>query len=153
MKYHHLLLVSLVVAAGCGKGSAKEAEAEPGPIAVKTAKAEAKDIRESFPVDGTFVPAQGDVAKLAPVQAGRLATVLVKEGDTVKAGQLLASIDIGVLSAQQSSAAAGAASASQTIGNWSQGGPCGLRKQPSDCKIGIGNRNSRAKQRSSPSPD
>ena len=101
-----------LIAIGCKGGAEPAADPESGPIAVKTAKAESKTIRELLPVDGVFTTAEGDVAKLAPTQAGKLASVLVKEGDTVQAGQLLASIDRGVLSAQQSGAQAGATAAS-----------------------------------------
>ena len=96
---------------GCGK-KAEEAEKQPEPvITVEVAAATAQPIRELQPIDGTYVLSASDFAKLSPVTAGKLESVLVKEGDKVKKGQLLAKIDTRVLDAQRSSAAAGSAAA------------------------------------------
>ncbi len=111
MKRIWIGILTCIAVIGCKGGTAAEAEPEAGPIAVKTAKAVSKTIRSLLPVDGVFSPAQGDIAKLAPAQPGKLAIVLVKEGDTVKAGQLLASLDKNILSAQQASAQSGAEAA------------------------------------------
>jgi RND family efflux transporter MFP subunit len=62
-------------------------------------------------LSGSFVPTQGGSARLTPGIAGRLAKVLVREGEHVRAGQLLATIDEKVQTSQQSSASAGSAAA------------------------------------------
>jgi RND family efflux transporter MFP subunit len=95
---------------GCGKKA--EAVKEPEPvISIETAMVAVKRIRELLPVDGSYVLAAGDFAKLSPVTGGKLIGVFVKDGDRVRQGQLLARIDTQVLDAQRSSANAGSAAA------------------------------------------
>ena len=95
MKRIWIGILACMVVSGCKGGAAAEAEPEAGPIAVKTAKAEAKTIRSLLPVDGVFSPAEGDVAKLAPAQPGKLAMVWVKEGDTVKQTGRIIEVPVG----------------------------------------------------------
>lgn len=105
--FKFILLASLgsLAVVGC---SAKQAEGEKAvelaPIAVQTVKVEQRDIRDSTLVDGNFVVPEGKSAKLAPMVAGRLVSVFVKEGDTVRAGQLIALVDTKVQNAQSKSA-------------------------------------------------
>ncbi len=80
---------------GCGAGSPAEvAKEEKPPVAVEIAMAEMRSIRELLKAQGVFEASTGGYVKLAPVTAGRLAAVYVKEGDIVQAGQLVAKIDI-----------------------------------------------------------
>ena len=107
-----LLLIPLLLA-GCAKKAAEPEAKEPEPtLQVDVAAAKTQTIRETLEVDGTFVLSANDFAKLAPMAPGKLLTVLVKEGDRVRKGQLLAKIDTSVLDSQRRSAAAGAAVAS-----------------------------------------
>ena len=113
------LVIGSVLLAGCGK-KAEEAEKAPEPVlTVETAVATAQPIRELLPVDGSYVLSASDFAKLAPVTAGKLESMLVKEGDKVRKGQLLARIDTRVLDAQRDSASAGSAAA-QALANQSE---------------------------------
>ncbi len=105
------LVIGSVIFIGCGK-KADEAEKAPEPVlTVETAVATIQPIRELLPVDGSYVLAASDFVKLAPITAGKLESMLVKEGDKVRKGQLMARIDTRVLDAQRSSAVAGSAAA------------------------------------------
>ena len=105
------MLVSFAILSGCAK-KAGEAEKAPDPVlSVETAMATTQPIRELVSIDGTYVLSASDFAKLAPATAGKLESMLVKEGDKVRRGQLLAKIDTRVLDAQRNSAAAGSAAA------------------------------------------
>ena len=91
--------------AGCHqKAAIEEAHAPEAVLSVEMAKVTPHEMRETVPLDGTYSYRQGDYARLAPAVAGRLSKVLVKQGERVKRGQLLAQIDLSVLSAQQRSA-------------------------------------------------
>ncbi|WP_395137781.1 efflux RND transporter periplasmic adaptor subunit [Armatimonas sp.] len=99
---------SLGLLAGCSKkATEEEAKAETPAAVVTVTKAERQDIEETVTAQGTFQSAQGAAAKLAPQMAGRLVSVLVKEGDQVTAGQILATLDTRALTAQTRSAEAG----------------------------------------------
>ena len=99
------ILVGLLLV-GCAPKKAEEKAEEPV-ITVESAIAATKTIHDLLPLDGTFVLAATDYAKLAPQATGKLVQVLVKEGDSVKAGQVLARLDASVQVAQQQSAAVG----------------------------------------------
>lgn len=70
-------------------------------------------MRDLLEVSGSFVPAQGGMSRLASSTPGRVAKILVREGDTVQAGQLLATVDGQVALAQRDAAQAGAVAANQ----------------------------------------
>ncbi len=102
-----LLLIAL---AGCksppapaGDDAEKAAETT---ISVEVATAAPRPMQQLLDLSGAFAPAQGTAARLTPAVPGRIAKILVREGDRVSAGQLLATIDQRVQTAQQSSAAA-----------------------------------------------
>lgn len=100
--------VSLCLLVGCSKqATEEEAKAEAPAAVVTVTKAERQDIEETVTAQGTFQSAQGAATKLAPQMAGRLVSVLVKEGDSVTAGQILATLDTRALAAQTRSAEAG----------------------------------------------
>ena len=105
---------------GCARPDEPEKEVTPT-FLVQAVSPEVKTIRETVTLDGVFSAAQGTTAKLAPAAAGKLISVLAKEGDHVVAGQLLAQIDLRVLAAQSRSADSAAASArAQTRGSSAQ---------------------------------
>ena len=105
---------------GCARPDEPEKEVTPT-FLVQAVSPEVKTIRETVTLDGVFSAAQGTTAKLAPAAAGKLISVLAKEGDHVVAGQLLAQIDLRVLAAQSRSADSAAASArAQTRGSTAQ---------------------------------
>lgn len=100
--------VCLGLLVGCSTKATVEEAKEEAPAAVVTVtKAARQDIEETVTAQGTFQSAQGAATKLAPQMAGRLVSVLVKEGDQVTAGQILATLDTRALTAQARSAEAG----------------------------------------------
>ncbi|MCO5296956.1 MAG: efflux RND transporter periplasmic adaptor subunit [Fimbriimonadaceae bacterium] len=103
--------LALLGSFGCGKPP-EEAATEAPPVEVAFATAEQGVVRETVSLDGRFAPTEGSVAMLAPTVAGRLVKVLVREGDSVRAGQLLAQVDTNV-QAQEARSAEGAASAAK----------------------------------------
>ncbi len=115
------LFVLLLLLAGCGKTEKKADEAKPEETvaSVSVATAEKKDIEETVAAQGVVQPAQGAMTKLSPQIAGRLVRVLVKEGERVSAGQVVATLDTRTLVAQSRSAEAGyqasRASAAQAV--------------------------------------
>ena len=108
-----LLIVSLF---GCAKKAAEsDSSDEAAPTAVELATVKTGAADQYVELTGSFVPAQGDLAKLSPPAAGRLAKVLVNEGDSVSKGEVLAYLDPGIPSAQASSAHAGLAAAQAQV--------------------------------------
>lgn len=108
MRIRECIIVSLLAltVSGCHPKAASEAEQAPESVlAVELAEVAPHEIKETVPLDGTYSYRPGDYARLAPAVAGRLNKVLVKQGEKVRRGQLLAQIDLSVLSAQERSAA------------------------------------------------
>ncbi len=109
-----VVCVSIAIAAllcGC-HSKLDEEKAVVSTATVKVGLVVQRDIRETVAVDGLFVLQEGGSAKLAPAAGGKLSKVLVREGDKVRAGQLLATIDTAVLSSQSQAASSAARSAS-----------------------------------------
>ncbi len=107
-----LPVVAVLAASGCSKAPAGKEDAPPDvTMTVEAATVAQKTMHETVYLDGNFVFSPGDYARLSPATSGRLTSVLVKEGDHVQKGQLLAQIDMAVLGSQKSSAALGASSA------------------------------------------
>jgi len=107
-----LLVLSLMLA-GCGKhaaesdsGDEKEGAGPTQPVEVEIADATVRPMEVTVVGQGTLTAAQGASVKVAPVAPGRLTTVLVREGDHVSAGQVVATLDSRVQEAQARSAAA-----------------------------------------------
>jgi len=116
-----LLLAGMAAASlisGCGKGPAAEAgggamaggkagAGKPGAstgAAVTVSSATTGDIAKTVDVTGSLVALQDVV--VGTKQAGRVAQVLVHEGDPVRAGQVVAMMDTADLTAQKLSAEA-----------------------------------------------
>jgi RND family efflux transporter MFP subunit len=113
------LLAVLLVA--CHKGAA-EAPEQAQPLAVRVAVVARGDIARNVEVAGTLEPPPGLDVKLAPLIPGRLAQVLVAEGDKVRKDQPLARLEATPLrdslaqaEAQLSQARAQAANASTKL--------------------------------------
>jgi RND family efflux transporter MFP subunit len=81
-------LALLLVA--CHKAEAPE---QAQPLAVRAAVVEKGDIERRVAVTGTLAPPPGLDVKLAPLVPGRLAQVLVAEGDKVRKDQVLARLE------------------------------------------------------------
>jgi RND family efflux transporter MFP subunit len=104
------MALSVAVAlAGCGsKGAASAAAQGPPPVSVATAPVVRGDIATYATFDGQITPVYQTT--LSTAEAGTIASVDVTEGDFVRKGQLLASLDTSQL---QASLKAGEASVRQ----------------------------------------
>ena len=106
-----LSLCALILAVGCKHATPADEDASPENVKVDTVVAATKTVRETLAMDGQFVVAEGNSAKLAPTAAGKVQTVFVKEGDRVHKGQKLATLDVRVQSEQANSAISARAAA------------------------------------------
>jgi RND family efflux transporter MFP subunit len=117
------LLLILAGSLGCRRGGdtgEEEGEAPPVPVGCEAARgAEAKG---TIALRGVVSAPPDRDAVVAAAVAGRLASVQVREGDRVKAGQLLATVDdpslgaaVGVEDAARAGAAAGLKSADAAL--------------------------------------
>lgn len=86
------LLACAVLLSACRKVDGAEDD-QPAPVAVRTAPVVRADIARTVDLVGTLEPLPGADVKLGPIVAGRLAEVLVTEGDRVGPGQVLARLD------------------------------------------------------------
>jgi HlyD family secretion protein len=93
-----------VVLAGCGKRTESSDSAEMKPAVVETAQAVIRPMEETVSAQGTLAPPQGKSARVAAVTAGNLVAVMVREGDRVTAGQVIATVDSRTQQAQAQSA-------------------------------------------------
>jgi RND family efflux transporter MFP subunit len=84
------LALALLAAAGCHRA---EEAAEPPPLPVRVMRAERGDVAEALEVGGQLAAPPGMDVKLGPLVSGRLAAVLVGEGDKVREGQVLARLE------------------------------------------------------------
>jgi len=83
-----------------GCGGSKTAQQGPPPLAVDVAKAERKDIATQITLDGQIAPLQQSI--VSSPESANVTAVLVNEGDRVRRGQLLATLDTAQLEAQLS---------------------------------------------------
>jgi len=102
-----LIVPALLLAAGCGRKPANTAGAggpggarieEAAAIVVNVAPASRQDISKTVEVTGSLVALQDVV--VGAKQAGRVAAVYLREGDSVRAGQVVAMMDVSDFSAQ-----------------------------------------------------
>ena len=100
----------LLLAAGCHRGG--ESEEQPsGPKKVRCAEVVRKAVADTVELRGTVSPLPDRDAQIAPQVAGRIQRVVVREGDKVAAGQMVAQIDAAPLADQVKEADAGLAKA------------------------------------------
>ncbi|MGZ6126056.1 MAG: efflux RND transporter periplasmic adaptor subunit [Myxococcales bacterium] len=83
--------LALALICGCGRNGGDKAEVHP--LAVRVQAVARGSVADVIEVAGTLEPPPGLDVKLAPLVAGRLAEVLVVEGERVHAGQPLARLD------------------------------------------------------------
>lgn len=94
MRYS-LLLPLLLLLAACSNGAAPPPP--PAPLAVRVAQVGAGALAETVETAGTVALREETV--LAFTSGGRIARILVNEGDRVRRGQLLATLDVTPISA------------------------------------------------------
>jgi RND family efflux transporter MFP subunit len=108
-----LSLALLSLAAGCGSKEKVVAKTV-APIEVKTARAEARQVERSIAVTGSLQP--DEVTTVSSEVPGRVATLAVDFGQTVRKGQIIAELDTQELSLQLDRSRATLAQAMARIG-------------------------------------
>jgi len=101
-------LAALWLVAGCGHKQPEQSE-EPAPIGVQTVTARLVSIPDQWWSSGTVAPYAS--AEIAPRIMSTVKAIYVREGDRVRAGQILARLEADDLAAQAASARSAAASA------------------------------------------
>ena len=89
-----LLFAALLVCLACQKS---EPQAEPTKRRVRCAAVTSMTVADTIQLTGTIAALPDRDAQVAAQVPGRIVKVLVREGDVVKAGQLLARVDDGPL--------------------------------------------------------
>ncbi len=107
------LVTAAALLAVLGAGCRRHEEAEPpaGKRPVRCAGVEMATVEDTIELRGTVAPLPDRDAEVAPQVAGRIAKVLVREGDRVAAGQPVARIEDAGLVDQANEAAAALAKA------------------------------------------
>ena len=107
MPFYLLSLALALFLSGCG-GAKPEEKKDPvlNAVAVETGVATTQSIEQLVQAQGTLAPGQGATVKISPVAIGRIASVRVKEGDHVSAGQIVAILDSRTGQAMSKSASA-----------------------------------------------
>jgi RND family efflux transporter MFP subunit len=100
-------LLSLALVLGACHHSEGDAESAGGPKKVRCAAATQQVVTETVELRGTVAPLPDRDAQIAPQVAGRIVRVVVREGDRVTSGQVVAQIDSGPLEDQVKEADAG----------------------------------------------
>ncbi len=107
-------LLVILVASACTREGGEEEEGEAPPVPVTCEVVRGADASGTIALRGVVSAPPDRDAVVAPAVAGRLADVKVREGDKVKAGDLLASVDdpsLGAAVGVEDAARAGAAAA------------------------------------------
>lgn len=99
-----LLASLLLVATGCTRS--EEKIEEPPSAAVETATVQTRTIDQGIEAPGIVAAGDGAGARIAPVAPGRIASLTVHEGDLVRAGQVVATLEPMALPAQSAAVAA-----------------------------------------------
>ena len=101
-----LLALLILLLPGCRKKAAEESGADDAaaPVAVELMTAKTQTIDATVTGQGTLAPGQGATARVAASIAGRITQVMVREGDRVTAGQIVALVDNRPQQAQEKSA-------------------------------------------------
>ncbi len=93
------VVLLLTLLSGCRRKAADGAADAPAdtanadPIAVEFATATVRSMESVIAAQGTLAPGQGAVARVAASTPGRLTAVRVREGERVRAGQVIAIVD------------------------------------------------------------
>src|ERR1019366_3775669 len=101
-----IVLATLLIGCGANGGEEASKETEAGPVAVELTPVQVKSIATTVSAQGVVTPSQGSSVKVGAISAGRIASVFVKEGDMVKAGQLVALLENKLQTSQSASAVA-----------------------------------------------
>lgn len=113
-----LLLSTVLLAAGCGHKAEEESKAPEVPtITADTAKATRRTLIDDLMVRGTISAIPNEDVKVSALVAGRVNSVTVAEGDTVRAGQVIAELDRQPLVDQRRQAAAAVEQAKAQLEN------------------------------------
>lgn len=94
MRTRWLCLLGALAACSKPAPEAEKPESAPRPK-VRVAEAARGPVEREVVLRGIFTPLPGKDVKLAALSAGRVSRVLVAEGDSVKAGQVLAELEAG----------------------------------------------------------
>lgn len=108
-----LALVASLLAAACGNGQKPETNQEKLAVNVVAEPVKRGVLTRVLKYTGTVMPWKQ--AGIIPDVAGRVDRILVKEGETVRRGQLLAELDTTTLKLQQNQAAAAVAVADAAL--------------------------------------
>lgn len=127
VRWRYLLLMALLggLAAGCGRHSSKTENPKKAQVPVSVSAAEAGTLVKTVSASGS-VYALNDVL-LAPKIPGKVAKVHVKEGDSVRQGQLLVALEDKEAGAGREQALGGVASAEARLKQAREG--YGLQKE------------------------
>lgn len=101
----HLFIPLLLALVACGKPAEKEKETFSGPIPVTTAAVTPAGVAATIEVSGMVASEQE--ARLSFKTGGVIQRILVKEGDRVRKGQLLATLNLTEINAQVAQARVG----------------------------------------------
>ena len=112
-----IIFALCIALAACGKHSADEGSSATPVPEVTVAKVERATIAEELIVSGNLAALPNRDAKVAALVPGRIARILVIEGDQVTAGQPLAELDSTLLVEQERQAAAAVAQAKASVEN------------------------------------
>jgi HlyD family secretion protein len=117
VKWILIILVLLVVILGILKVTGKLGKNEGTPVVVEAV--ELKTITETVNASGKVYP-ENEV-KISPDISGEIVELIVKEGDSVKRGQLLAKIYADILLSQRDQVSAGVSQANAQLSNSTAG--------------------------------
>ncbi len=112
-------IIGGMVLVGCRSTNRKNAvdkPLDPAPVPVRAAIAKLEAITQTVTGQGVLMPAPNGDAKLGAMVAGRLAQVLVKDGDPVHVGEVVAVLDTSAINAQIAGARAAVRAASAEAG-------------------------------------
>jgi len=105
-KFPEHLVAAVVFVAGAGGCQKPEPPAEATRRQVRCAAVQPITVADTIQLTGTISPLPDRDAQVAPQVAGRILEVRVREGDVVRAGQIVARVDAGPLSDEASAARA-----------------------------------------------
>lgn len=114
------LLVVMIPLAACGGKPADDTRGEPAEvptIVAETATVARRTLTDELVVRGAIVPLPNQDVRISALVAGRIDTLSIAEGDTVRAGQVIATLDRRSLEEPRRLAAAGVQLATAQLDN------------------------------------